>query len=89
MMSALLLSFGLSQNMWGEVVLTSNYILNKVPQKMEGNTPYEIWKRRKPFLVYESKILDKHKNEKMESRNASFVRHVFSCKSKERPSSSK
>ncbi|XP_075475084.1 retrovirus-related Pol polyprotein from transposon TNT 1-94 isoform X1 [Primulina tabacum] len=33
MMNALLLSSGLPQNMWGEAVLTANYLLNKVPQK--------------------------------------------------------
>ena len=35
MMNAMLISYGLSQNMWGKAVLTANYLLNKVPQKKE------------------------------------------------------
>ncbi|KAL5729367.1 hypothetical protein ACHQM5_002336 [Ranunculus cassubicifolius] len=27
-------------NMWGEALLTSNYILNKIPHKITGKTPY-------------------------------------------------
>ena len=30
--------------MWGEALLTSNYILNKIPHKVTGKTPYELWK---------------------------------------------
>ena len=41
------------------------------------------------FLVYESNILDIHKNTIMESRNASFFEDVFLCKSKEELSSLK
>ena len=33
MMNVMLISFGLSQNLWGEAVLSTNYILNKLPQK--------------------------------------------------------
>ena len=33
MMNAMLISFGLPQNMWGEAILFSNYLLNKVPKK--------------------------------------------------------
>ena len=41
------------------------------------------------FLVYKFEILDIHKNTIMESMNASFFEHIFSCKSDEGPSSSK
>ncbi|XP_073119815.1 uncharacterized protein [Henckelia pumila] len=41
------------------------------------------------FIVYEYQIPDIHKNTIMESRNDSFFEHVFPCKSKEEPSSSK
>ena len=34
-MNAMLISSGLPQNMWGEAILTVNYLLNKV---------YELWK---------------------------------------------
>ena len=33
MMNAMLISPGLPQNMWGEAILTTNYLLNKVPKK--------------------------------------------------------
>ena len=32
-------SFGLSQNIWGETILSSNYLLNKVSRKKEEKTP--------------------------------------------------
>ena len=41
------------------------------------------------FLVYEFKNLDIHKNTITESKNSSFFKHMFSCKSKEKSSSSK
>ena len=41
------------------------------------------------FLVHELNILDIFKNAIMESRNASFFKDVFPCKSKEELSSSK
>ena len=33
MMNAILISFGLPQNMWGKAILFANYLLNKVPKK--------------------------------------------------------
>ena len=30
--------------MWGEVVLSTCHILNRVPHKMLDKTPYEVWK---------------------------------------------
>ena len=44
MMNALLLSFGLPQNLWGEATLSVNYILNRIPQKKSKPSPYELWK---------------------------------------------
>jgi transposase InsO family protein len=52
MMNALLISSGLPQNMWGEAVLTANYLLNKIPLKNKDVTPYELWKGRKPSYKY-------------------------------------
>ena len=52
MMNAMLISSGISQNMWGEVVLTINYLLNKVLKKKVEKTPYELWKGRKPSYKY-------------------------------------
>ena len=47
MMNTMLICSGLSQNMWGEAILYSNYLLNKVPRKEKDKTPYELWKGRK------------------------------------------
>ena len=42
MMNAILISFGLPQNMWGKVILSDTYLLNKVTKKKEEKTPYEL-----------------------------------------------
>ena len=52
MMNAMLISSGLPQNMWGEAILSSNYLLNKVPRKKEEKTPYELWKGKRPSYKY-------------------------------------
>ncbi|KAJ9559825.1 hypothetical protein OSB04_004985 [Centaurea solstitialis] len=52
MMNAMLLSSGLPPFMWGEAVLSANYILNKVPRKKLDKTPYELWMGRKPSYKY-------------------------------------
>ena len=49
-MNALLNSSGLPQNLWGEAVLTTNFILNRVPHRKTQQTPYEKWKGRMPNL---------------------------------------
>ena len=46
MMNAILISFGLPQNMWREAILSVNYLLNKVPKKKPKKTPYELWRGR-------------------------------------------
>ena len=51
-MNALLNSSGLPQNLWGEVVLTANFILNRVPHRKTQQTLYEKWKGRMPNLNY-------------------------------------
>ena len=51
-MNALLNSSGLPQNLWGEAVLTENFILNRVPHRKTQQTPYEKWKGRMPNLNY-------------------------------------
>jgi len=48
MANAMLLSLGLPHNLWGEAVLTANYILNKIPHKKVGKTPYELWNGKLP-----------------------------------------
>ncbi|KZV17034.1 hypothetical protein F511_34284 [Dorcoceras hygrometricum] len=52
MMNALLTNSGLPQNLWVEAILTANHILNKIPHKGKDETPYELWKGRKPSYKY-------------------------------------
>ena len=52
MMNAMLISSGPPQNMWGEAILSANYLLNKVPKKKAEKTPYELWKGIKPSYKY-------------------------------------
>jgi transposase InsO family protein len=52
MMNAMLVSFGLPTNMWGEAILLACYIQNKVPHKKTGKTSYELWEGRKLSLGY-------------------------------------
>ena len=51
-MNAMLISSGLPQNMWGEAILSANYLLNKVPKKKAEKTPYELWKGMNPSYKY-------------------------------------
>ncbi|TYJ97996.1 ty1-copia retrotransposon protein [Cucumis melo var. makuwa] len=52
MMNAMLLSSGLSNNMWGEAVLSAYFVLNRIPHKRLDKTPYELWKGHAPKLSY-------------------------------------
>jgi hypothetical protein len=52
MMDVMLISFGLPQNLWGEVILSANYILNKLPQKKLDKIPKELWKGRTPSYQF-------------------------------------
>ena len=51
-MNVMLISSGLPQNMWGEAILSANYLLNKVPKKKAEKTPYELWKGINPSYKY-------------------------------------
>ena len=52
MMNAMLISSSLPQNMWGEAILSANYLLNKVPKEKVHKTPYELWRGRHPSYKY-------------------------------------
>ena len=52
MMNAMLLSSGLSDNMWGEAVLSVCFVLNRVPHRKLDKTSYELWKGYGPNLNY-------------------------------------
>ena len=38
--------------MWGEAILSANYILNKLPKKKTNKTSYELWKGRVPSYKF-------------------------------------
>ncbi|KAJ9536784.1 hypothetical protein OSB04_un000008 [Centaurea solstitialis] len=52
MVNSMMSYSGLSSGFWGEALLTSCYILNRVPSKRSQKTPYELWKERTPKLDY-------------------------------------
>ncbi|GJZ35313.1 zinc finger, CCHC-type containing protein [Tanacetum coccineum] len=43
---------GLSQGFWGGAMLTAFYLLNRIPNKRNRITPYELWTKIKPNLNY-------------------------------------
>ena len=49
---AMLTSSGVPQNLWGEALLSTNYVLNKLPHKRLDKTPYELWKGHVPSYKY-------------------------------------
>ena len=52
LVNAMLDTAGLSKAWWGEALLTSCHVLNRVPNKDKEKTPYEEWSGRKPSLSY-------------------------------------
>ena len=52
MMNAMLISSSLPQNMRGESILSTNFLLNKVAKKKAEKTPYELWKGIKSSYKY-------------------------------------
>ena len=52
MLNALLISSGLTQNLWEGAIFTTNQIINRVPHSKTRVIPYEKWKGRKPNLKY-------------------------------------
>ena len=52
MMNALMINSDSSRNLWGEVILTANKILNRVTHRKTQSIPHELWKGRKTNLKY-------------------------------------
>ena len=52
MMNVLMINFSPSRNIWGEVILTTNKILNRAPPRETQWIPYELWKLKKLKLKY-------------------------------------
>lgn len=50
--NAMLLSYGLFENLWGDAILSACFVLNRVILKSNAKTPYEIWKKRCPNLSF-------------------------------------
>ena len=50
--NATLVEFGAPLHFWGEAILTTCHVLNKVPHKKSHTTPFEMWKVHKPNLGY-------------------------------------
>ncbi|KAI3702682.1 hypothetical protein L6452_28431 [Arctium lappa] len=46
MVNSMMSYSGLSSGFWGEALLASCYILNRVPSKRSQKTPYELWNQR-------------------------------------------
>ena len=44
MVNSMLNSLALPHYMWGEALLTTNTILNRIPHKKTSKSPYELWK---------------------------------------------
>ncbi|GJW71707.1 zinc finger, CCHC-type containing protein [Tanacetum coccineum] len=47
MVNSMLSDSGLSQGFWGKAMLTACYLLNRIPNKRNKITPYELWTKRK------------------------------------------
>nr|GFA37257.1 zinc finger, CCHC-type [Tanacetum cinerariifolium] len=52
MVNSMLSYSGLSQGFWGKAMLTACYSLNRVPNKKNNITPYELWTKKKPNRNY-------------------------------------
>ena len=52
MVNSMLSYSGLNDGFWGEAMLTACYLLNRVPNKRNKVTPYELWFKKTPNLNY-------------------------------------
>nr|GFA36671.1 zinc finger, CCHC-type [Tanacetum cinerariifolium] len=52
MVNSMLSYSGLSEGFWGESMLTAYYLLNRVPNKRNKTTPYELWYKKRPNLSF-------------------------------------
>jgi hypothetical protein len=52
LVDAMLETAGLSEEWWGEAILTACHVLNRVPTKNEEITPFEEWFKKKVNLSY-------------------------------------
>ncbi|GKA87334.1 zinc finger, CCHC-type containing protein [Tanacetum coccineum] len=52
MVNSMLSYSGLSEGFWEEAMLTACYLLNRVPNKSNKTTPYELWYKKQPNLSF-------------------------------------
>ena len=52
MVNSMILNAKLPFNLWGEALLTSCHLINRIPSKKIHTSPYEIWNGRKPNIKY-------------------------------------
>jgi transposase InsO family protein len=52
LVNAMLDTAGLSNEWWGEAILTACHVLNRVPTKNKEVTPFEEWEKRRLNLSY-------------------------------------
>ena len=52
MVRSMMAQANLPISFWGDALLTTAYILNRVPSKSVSSTPYKLWTRRKPNLAH-------------------------------------
>jgi hypothetical protein len=52
LVNAMLDTVGLSKEWWGEAILTTCHVLNRVPTKNKEITPFEEWEKKKLTLSY-------------------------------------
>jgi transposase InsO family protein len=52
LVNAMLDTAGLSEEWWGEAILTACHVLNCVPTKNKKITPFEEWEKKRPTLSY-------------------------------------
>jgi len=48
----MLISSKAPNNLWGEILLTTCFLQNRIPQKKNGKTPLELWKGYQPNIKY-------------------------------------
>ncbi|GJS76442.1 retrotransposon protein, putative, ty1-copia subclass [Tanacetum coccineum] len=64
MVTAMLISSGMSQDIWGEAILTATYLLNKIPRKeKEEGTPFEYMETRSLSRLDDKVVQDKRQRD--------------------------
>nr|GEW44446.1 zinc finger, CCHC-type [Tanacetum cinerariifolium] len=72
---------GMSQGLWGESMLTACYLLNRVLNKRNMITPYELWTKRKPnldyLMVWGCRAVVRHPDPKLKTLGERGIKCIF------------